>query len=90
MFADYLGSTSIVTQSYAAANIEKMLIKNSMTNNSQKVINEKNIDPNLITKLLQNLCELLTQNKDLYAVRALLRVIQLAKNSLVPYASTLG
>jgi serine/threonine protein kinase len=34
---------------------------------------------NLLQKLLQNLCETLSDNKDLYGIRALLRVIQMSK-----------
>jgi len=44
----------------------------------------------MLSKLLQNLCELLQNNKDLYAVRALLRVIQLSKQNLIPFAPVLG
>lgn len=79
LFADYLRSSAIVTQAYAAASIEKMLLKRQLANKNVSVLNDKNIDQALITKLLQNLCELLSQNKDLYAIRALLRVIQLSK-----------
>jgi hypothetical protein len=61
-----------------------------MQNKALTVLNESNVDQALITKLLQNLCELLSQNKDLYAIRALLRVIQLSKQNLIPYAETLG
>jgi hypothetical protein len=49
----------IVTQSYAAASIEKLLMKKSLANNEVMVLNDKNVDPNLISKLLQNLCDLL-------------------------------
>ena len=44
----------------------------------------------MLSKLLQNLCELLSENKDLYAMRALLRVISLSKQNLEPFAQTLG
>ena len=44
----------------------------------------------MITKLLQNICELLNQNQDLYAMRSLLRVVQLSKQNIVPFAATLG
>ncbi len=54
------------------------------------VLNEQNVDQNMLTKLLQNLCDLLTKRKDLYAIRALLRVIQLSKQNLVPFAQVLG
>jgi len=39
-----------------------------------------NVDPGMITKLLQNLCELLQNNKNLYAVRSLYRTVFLAQN----------
>ena len=44
----------------------------------------------VLQALLQNICELLSQNQDLYAIRSLLRVIQLSKQSIVPFAGTLG
>ena len=74
MMADYLKSSYIVNQSYASACIEKMLIRKRL-DNSGPVLTTQNTDPNIVSKLLQNLCELLAQSKDLYAVRALLRVI---------------
>lgn len=43
-----------------------------------------------MSSLLQNLCEMLSNIKDLYAVRALLRVIQITKQNLIPFAETLG
>jgi hypothetical protein len=43
-----------------------------------------------LSSLLQNLCEMLSNIKDLYAVRALLRVIQITKQNLIPFAETLG
>ena len=48
------------------------------------------MDPELTSKLLQNICELLNQNQDLYAMRSLLRVVQLSKQNIVPFAGTLG
>ena len=44
----------------------------------------------MTTKLLQNICELLNNNQDLYAMRSLLRVVQLSKQNIVPFAGTLG
>lgn len=41
-------------------------------------------------QLLQNICELLNSNQDLYAMRSLLRVVQLSKQNIVPFAGTLG
>ena len=54
------------------------------------VMNDQNIDQGMLGNLLQNLCMLLSDNKDLYAMRALLRVISLSKQNLVPHAETLG
>jgi len=44
LFADYLRSTMIVTQSYAAASIEKLFLKRSLYNKNVPVLTEKNID----------------------------------------------
>ncbi len=59
LFADYLKSSMIVTQSYAAASIEKLFLKRSLHNKNVPVLTDKNIDQGLVSKLLQNLCELL-------------------------------
>ena len=69
-----------------------MLIKKSLNPEAQgvTVLNDQNIDHGMPSRLLQNLCELLSNNKDLYAMRALLRVISLSKQNLVPFATTLG
>ena len=67
-----------------------MLIKKSQGNSNQPVLNDQNVDQGLIQTFLQNLCELLNDNKDLYAVRALYRVIQLSKKHLIPFATVLG
>ena len=90
LFTEYLKSGNLVNQSYAAACIEKMLIKKSSTTPNTTVLNDKNIDQTLLSNLLQNLCMLLNDNRDLYAIRALLRVINLSKQNLVPFAETLG
>ena len=57
-----------------------MLIKKSLAlgKQDQTVLNNTNVDQNMLSSLLQNLCEMLNDNKDLYAIRALLRVIQLS------------
>lgn len=52
LFADYLRSEHVVTQSYAAASIEKLLLKKQLLNKSLPVFNDKNIDQALIQKLL--------------------------------------
>ena len=44
LFADYLRSQMIVTQSYAAASIEKLLMKRSLQNKDAMVLNDKNVD----------------------------------------------
>jgi hypothetical protein len=67
-----------------------MLLKKQAGSKDVTVINDKNVDQALIQKLLQNLCELLQNSKDLYGVRALLRVIQLSKQGLIPFAEILG
>ena len=92
LFANYLKSSMPVNQSYAAACIEKMLIKKSLApgKQDQTVLNNTNVDQNMLSSLLQNLCEMLNENKDLYAIRALLRVIQLSQQNLIPFAATLG
>lgn len=75
MMANYLKSEKMVNQSYAAATIEKMLIRKSISGGSGTVLTDQNVDQAMLQKLLQNLCELLTQRKDLHTMRALLRVI---------------
>lgn len=89
MITPYLKSEKQVNQSYGAACIEKLLTRKRLDGQGP-VMTEQNSNMQLIQNLLQNLCELLTQQKDLYAIRALLRVIQLSKNQLVPFAPTLG
>jgi hypothetical protein len=74
LFSDFLGSSTLVNQSYAAACIEKMLVRKKL-DGSGPVLTNESVDGALLQKLLQNLCNLLNDNKDLYAIRALLRVI---------------
>lgn len=78
MLAELLKSTNEVNKSYASACIEKLLIRKRLDNQGS-VMTEQNLGQELLSKLLQNFCELLAEQKDLYAVRALLRVIQLSK-----------
>lgn len=40
--------------------------------------------------LLTNLCNLLNERCDLYAIRCLLRVVQLSKNKVQIYSAQLG
>ena len=74
LFANFLTSSSTVCQSYAAACIEKLIIKKNLVNN-QLVLTAENIDQNVLMKLLSNLCNLLNDQKNLYAIRGLYRVV---------------
>lgn len=56
--SDFLKSEQPVNQSYAAACIEKLLIRKTQ-NGASMIFSPQTIDPNMIGKLLQNLCELL-------------------------------
>jgi hypothetical protein len=81
--ADFLRSESFVNKSYAAACIEKLLIRRCIASvNTQgaqvmggPIFTPQNVDPNMLSKLLQGLCEALQENKNLYAVRALYRTV---------------
>ena len=79
---------SIVNQSYAAACIEKLLIKKGK--NGQAVLTAANIDPEIITGLLTYLCTVLNEQKNLYAMRALFRVVQLSSTQVLQFSDTLG
>jgi exportin-2 (importin alpha re-exporter) len=82
--SDFLRSQSPVNQSYAAACIEKLLLRK--TNASvppQPMFVPGQVDPNALSKLLQGLCELLQVNKNLYAVRSLYRTVQLAQENVL-------
>lgn len=62
--SDFLRSESEVNQSYAAACIEKLLIRRTTpqpgAEQTQPIFTPGNVDPTMISKLLQGLCELLT------------------------------
>jgi CAS/CSE protein, C-terminus len=93
--ADFLRSQSFVNQSYAAACIEKLLLRRTTSPDAQghtgaPIFSPGNVDLNLLQKLLQGLCELLSQSKNLYAVRSLYRTVQLAQDNILPFAETLG
>lgn len=79
LFAEHLKSESIVNQSYAAACIDKFLTKQDKVT-KKPVVNKGNIGENTVTQLLQNLCALLSQQKNLYAMRALYRVIHISQD----------
>ena len=59
MMSDYLKSQFAVNKSYAAACIEKMLIRKRLDGQGT-VMTEQNVDQQMLAKLLQNLCELLS------------------------------
>ena len=85
MFSRFLTSMSIVNQSYAAACIEKLLIKkNAQTN--QPVLTAENISSEVQVSLLTNLCGLLNEQKNLYAIRGLYRIIQISKTKIESYS----
>lgn len=89
MFCGFLLSGSPVNQSYAAACIEKLLIKRSKQGDAPLLTNE-NMDQNLLMGLLTNLCNLLNAKCDLYAIRTLFRVVQLSKQKVETYAAELS
>ena len=66
------------------------MIKKKPDQPNKNVLDESNVPQDILSKLLQNLCELLSQNQDLYAMRGLLRVVQLSKQGIGPFAGTLG
>lgn len=89
MFNKFLVSSSIVNQSYAAACIEKLLIKKNKGSN-MSVVTSENIDQSIVVGLLTNLCNLLNDQKNLYAIRALYRVLQVSKEKVLMFAENLG
>lgn len=62
LLADYLKSEQLVNQSYAAACIEKLLIKKQQAQPQRNVLDDKNMPQETLSKLLQSLCELLNEN----------------------------
>ena len=52
LMTNLLKSDSQVNQSYAAATLEKMIIKRSVENNKVNVLTEQNTDENMISSLL--------------------------------------
>lgn len=89
MFCNFLGSSSTVNQSYAAACIEKLMLKKSKTTNLQ-LLNSENIDLNLQVNLLTNLCNLLNDQKNLFAIRCLYRVIQISQTKVAQFGEQLS
>lgn len=89
MFSGFLMSESPVNQSYAAACIEKLLIKRNRQTN-QPILTNENIDQNVLMGLLTNLCNLLNDKCDLYAIRTLFRVVQLSKTKVEQFSEQLG
>jgi len=84
LFSGFLGSSSVVNQSYAAACIEKLILKKNAT--GQPVLTSDNIDGNILMGLLSNLCNLLNDQKNLYAMRSLYRVVQLSKDKVLQFS----
>lgn len=60
MLAELLKSTNEVNKSYASACIEKLLIRKRLDNQGS-VMTEQNLGQELLSKLLQNFCELLAE-----------------------------
>lgn len=48
------------------------------------------LNDQLQVKLLQSICTLLSESKNLYAIRGLYRIISLSKNSIGQFAATLS
>jgi len=84
----FLKSESLVNQSYAAACLEKLLIRKSA--DGSPLFTPASIDQNTLLVLLGNICEVLQQNQNLYAIRVLFRVIQLTGNQVENLAEQLG
>lgn len=74
LIVEHLKSESVVNQSYAAACIDKFLTRRDKET-GRPLITKDNIGENTVSALLQNLCTLLSEQKNLYAMRALFRVI---------------
>jgi hypothetical protein len=81
VFVKFLQSMSIVNQSYAAACIEKLLTK-KRRNSDESLFTSANIDQSIVQSLLQYLCTLLNEQKNLYAMRALFRVVSLSQAAM--------
>ena len=88
LFIQFLDSDSIVNKSYAAACIEKFLLKRNAQN--QPVITCDNIQDDVVSGLLTNLCKFLDEYRNLYAIRTLYRTIQIAKHKIVNFSEQLG
>lgn len=86
IFSRFLTSMSIVNQSYAAACIEKLLTKKNQQTN-EPVLNADSISQDIQVSLLTNFCALLDEQKNLYAIRGLYRVIQISKTKISQFSS---
>jgi hypothetical protein len=84
--AEYMKSKSLVNQSYAAACLEKLLIRKSQDGSNRQIFTTETLDNNLVMALLSNLTEALQENKNLYAIRALFRVTQVAGPNIQLFA----
>jgi hypothetical protein len=76
--ASFLQSGRLVNQSYAAVCIEKLLTKKASDQSGKMIFTTETIGDNLCGSLISGLCATLNSQKNLYALRALFRVIQIA------------
>jgi len=89
MFTGFLVSESAVNRSYAAACVDKLLTKRDPQSN-QLVMTNESLTPEVLMGLLTNLCNLLNEQCDLYAIRTLFRVVQLSKSKVCDFSDQLG
>jgi hypothetical protein len=54
--------------------IEKLLMKKDKVT-GKSIVTKDNIDPEVLSSMFSSLCTLLNENTNLYAIRALFRVI---------------
>mmetsp|Transcript_42464 Transcript_42464/g.31106 ORF Transcript_42464/g.31106 Transcript_42464/m.31106 type:complete len:144 (+) Transcript_42464:958-1389(+) len=84
----FLKSASPVNQSYAAAVVEKLLTRKGA--DAKPIFTPENMDQNTLLILLTNVCDLLQSSLNLYGMRALFRVVQLAGTSVAGLAQQLS
>ena len=87
--ATHLSSPGEVNKSYAAAVIEKLLLKKNA--NHQPVLTKDNIGQDVVNVLLSGLCKILGEGgRNHYALRAMFRVVQVAQTKVAAVANELG
>jgi exportin-2 (importin alpha re-exporter) len=89
LFCNFLKSQYIVNQSYAAACIEKLLVI-KQAGGKENILNKQNVSSDVVSGLLQNMCALLNEQRNLHAVRALYRIVSLAEDTLHHYSGQLS